>query len=475
MIDDNSKLNKYKEKRGIGGSALKRIQSGNDSDRYEKDEDVGRLFNSHLSVFNALTNPDLELSPDLRNHDLSKMPTNNSEKYYIDESWQNLNDSFFRNLSQSPLIPQIIRPSSLLSITTDEDRRDDNEETKVKDDTVLLDSMVFETDEEEDFKDTFIMPKMSMSSSNLSICTIANFPKSEISDLLESSKDHDIFHVNIKNFNQKNIKKIKSSNLIFVINDGSNKLVDFLKKIFEGEDLTFSDSKITIVNMITVNYFSNLFDLINNFKPFQIWKTSSVNSSKLIKEFNEFINSEISHKSLPGEINESSVYSSLITTTNSGKNYKFLEKKFKNDLFVNSNNVDPLQLKKFQIFNNILNKSLNDDEPNESFNKLYMLASFTIGISLGFTLANILSKYFTFYLSQDLITPLEEPLSVAHKQVDLKSVVDNVKLNVINLFNSNIIDEFSRCFFSLLDNLKFTGGFLINYASSGLDKLMTIV
>lgn len=471
MIDDNVKLNKYKEKRGIGGLGLKRIQSGND-ERYG-DEDPGRLFNSHLSVFNALTNPDLELSPDLRNNELSKMPTNNSEKYYIDESWQNLNDSFFRNLSQSPLIPQIIRPSSLLSITTDEDRRDDTEDRN-KDDTVLIDPMVFETDEEEEFKDTFIMPKMSMSSSTVSICTIANFSKTEIGDLLESSKDHDIFHVNIKNFNHKNIDRIKSSNLIFVINDGSNKLVEFLSKIFEGEDLTFSDSKITIINMITVNYFTNLLDLINNFKPFQIWKTSSVNSGKLIKEFNEFINSEISHKSSPSETN-SSIYSSLITTTNSGKNYKFLEKKFKNDLFVNSNNVDPLQLKKFQIFNNILNKSLNDDEPNESFNKLYMLASFTIGISLGFTLANILSKYFTFYLSQELVKPLEVPISEVQQQVDLKSVVDHFKMNLIKLFNSNIIDEFSRCFFSLLDNLKFTGGFLFDYASSGLDKLMTIV
>lgn len=427
----------------------------------ETREDNVKLFNSHLSIFNALINPDLELSPNLRNDELSKFP---SPEFYIEESWQNIsNDSIFRTFNNSPAQ---FKPSSLLSITTDEN---DNyrDQMEIGDAAMVANSMVFETEEEEedDFKPSFVMPKMKMSSTSsyLKVCIISN--NLDVSKLAIANVD--LVNVNItRPFNRNCIENCK---LIFIINDGSTTLLEFLKQNLPTDNEFNTTPKFIIVNLITCNFFGNLFEIINNFKPFQIWKASSLRDTKLKESFTNIVNSEISFRSeQPTDVN-SSIYSSLIPTNN--KNYKLLERQFKNELSIHSNNVDPLRLKKLLILSIIVDKFYNQPVM-PSYNLLYVLVSFSVGISLGFGIARGISKYYGDLVADNLATEAKLDPSPYDYLDHIKAVCDDVKYLMTNAFNTNIIDDISKLFFEFVSNLRSTSSWVIDCFWGGFAKVL---
>lgn len=207
------------------------------------------------------------------------------------------------------------------------------------------------------------------------------------------------------------LSNIRHSDLVFLINDGSFAFVEMCLKVFqeaEGEDgCEDAFPKISIINLITVNYFINLFDLINNLKPHQIWKASSLKATQLRSKLKEFIAGEIEDGDDASTLNNTPASASLIkkslsssitsTSTNSKKpNYKQIEKRFKNELQYSSpslENVDPLFISNKFTYLNIMSsifKNLQStfDLDNYNYGKLWFLCSFSLGIGLGVGIAN---------------------------------------------------------------------------------------
>lgn len=204
---------------------------------------------------------------------------------------------------------------------------------------------------------------------------------------------------------------IRDSNLIFLVNDGSFVLVDCLSKIFPPGDNETSSSlddllpKLTIINMITVNYFVNLFELINSVQPYQIWKISSLSNELLNKNIKEFVELELNGPENGKDSEQSSlsltflnssrsrtVYSSLISSKR--PDYKRIEKKFKTELQLsasNLNDVDPLSISAKCNYVNIVTSLVNSISPVNNgvvSGKVWILCSFALGVGLGISIAN---------------------------------------------------------------------------------------
>ncbi|CAK7911964.1 hypothetical protein CAAN3_13S02102 [[Candida] anglica] len=204
---------------------------------------------------------------------------------------------------------------------------------------------------------------------------------------------------------------IRDSNLIFLVNDGSFVLVDCLSKIFPPGDNETSSSlddllpKLTIINMITVNYFVNLFELINSLQPYQIWKISSLSNELLNKNIKEFVELELNGPENGKDSEQSSlsltflnssrsrtVYSSLISSKR--PDYKRIEKKFKTELQLsasNLNDVDPLSISAKCNYVNIVTSLVNSISPVNNgvvSGKVWILCSFALGVGLGISIAN---------------------------------------------------------------------------------------
>lgn len=492
-----------------------------------------KLLNSHLSIYNALTNPDLEMSPDLSDG-LSRFPSpiNSSipgsnlhpkSKELMDESWQNLsNESIFHNhlirtLTDSPnLNYEIGRPSSLLLMTTDEDVEEVELIVSRRDGT-----MVFETDEEDedDFPhSSFIMPKVSVNLPNINLQNVplntqTNNPppltvtllsscevsyETETNQLINSINSELNGNINMIHLSlelksiQSHLSEelIRNSNLIFIVNDGSSVFIEFFNKLSTMED---SMPKLTVINIMTFNYFVNLFDLIQYLKPYQIWKAPSLNQQALITKFKTFLNYELDNclnckvlskdlkRNLEKEFNKNdkvpSVYSSIIPTKR--PNYKHLEKKYKAELLESQNSIDPLNLnlRKLSCFNAVytaLNQLMGSRETNTIDNShnssnLYMITSFLIGVSLGVGITSGLAKLFTVYISDGLFTLNDTitPTEIVKETSSVDTVLNKVMEDV-----GEIIGDCSQYLSSFLSGLRQTSSFMVDAARGGFEKVL---
>ncbi|CAH2354461.1 hypothetical protein CLIB1423_16S03180 [[Candida] railenensis] len=213
-----------------------------------------------------------------------------------------------------------------------------------------------------------------------------------------------------KDISDSDLLNIRHSDLIFLINDGSFAFVEKCLKVFqEAEDEDGCEDafpKVSIINLITVNYFINLFDLINNLKPHQIWKASSLKATQLRSKLKEFIAGEIeeddastlNNTSASASLIKKSLSSSIASTSTTSKkpNYKQIEKRFKNELQYSSSsleNVDPLFISNKCTYINIMSsifKNLQStfDLDNYNYGRLWFLCSFSLGIGLGIGIAN---------------------------------------------------------------------------------------
>ncbi|EGV62177.1 hypothetical protein CANTEDRAFT_115648 [Yamadazyma tenuis ATCC 10573] len=399
--------------------------------------------------------------------------------------------------------------------------------------------MVFETDEEDEDNEhrgshdrfeldtTFIMPKVSMDTPLSNTCrqmTITLLSSCDLSchnetNQLMSSVQRElggnvnIVHLSLEKQSlrdRSNDQIIKDSNLIFIVNDGSFVFIDFLNNIFNGlegpKDISESDyeddslPKLTVINMMTVNYFINLFDLINNLKPYQIWKTSSLSQQNLLNKFKDFIEYEMDNslycttlsKETRSKFESSfvkersnSVYSSLITVKR--PNYKKLEKQFKAELSVDSSQVNPLNLdlKRLSCFNAIclvFGRLMNHSEkfsistPSSSkIPNLYLIGSFTVGVSLGLGIASGLARVVGLYLSDGINTIAD---SIEPKTLVKEIKVDNSILSKLSnsvFENEDVFDGLVKYLSNLLSGLQSTSSFMVDAAKGGFQKLMAVV
>ncbi|ODV77184.1 uncharacterized protein CANTADRAFT_27111 [Suhomyces tanzawaensis NRRL Y-17324] len=296
-----------------------------------------KLLNSHLSIYNALNNPDLDVSPNLSYQNTARF-TPDLDPLFLITSWQSVsNESFDHSRVQSvnsyqssrfqTPSPAANKPASILSITTDEDAKESI--VIVQSPKTVSNVMVFETDEEdveevEESKNpsSFIMPKMLLSDthrsydSNFQITVISSCSsyQNDSSHLVESiGRKLDNREIIIKHLvlegqgptSSKALKKqynsVKNSSLVFIINDGSKVLVEFLSsflKKYRKEEECEQNLKLTIINVMTFNYFITLFDLINSIRPYQIWKTSSLKNEKLLDKLKDFVKVEFSQSEI---------------------------------------------------------------------------------------------------------------------------------------------------------------------------------
>lgn len=165
--------------------------------------------------------------------------------------------------------------------------------------------------------------------------------------------------------------ELNTSHLLFLINDGSQSFVKFLSKF------NTKNTKLTIINITTVNYFTNLFDLISIMKPCQVWKTGSVLS--ISSKMRAFIDSEFDY-------HYDELVVSVATSVQRNK-YKSQEKQFKSELVDSTEFIDPLNMSqsfsKLSLVGKII-KNLVYDFPID----IWLFAGFTFGIGLGISLSN---------------------------------------------------------------------------------------
>ena len=478
-----------------------------------------KMFCSHSSILNALANPDLDFNiPDYIPDPLTRENTPLLDPSFSLSSWHDISLSKFNsryrdspNLSypvssnvNSPKIPVSLNanspvpPTSLILSTTSDDDHD----------IAVLPNphsvMVFETDEEGDLEDllddeespTFVMPQISVSDGSVKfrkpfqISVLSSKSNDEIRQFVNSLKQNlkfdslNIHHFNLSKkskskksyFKSIDAKIIRNSDLIFVINDGSKLFLEFLSSIFADDDVV--TPKLTIINMMTVNYFINLFELINLIKPYQIWKTSSLTSGSVISKCQKFIDLEFSHLDLDKH-QSSTMYSSLVVSTR--KDYKAIERQFRLDLSESINFYDPLQLSGrfsnfsmvYNIFKNLFNTSNFGGENfnNENFksSKFWLVASFTLGVGLGVSLASGAATMFGCYIyqsfSQTQSLPIEGPSTQSKLNVNDWDFFDH-------LFPFHNYDDFVNYIKLATADLRNVLNFLVEYVKGGFEKII---
>lgn len=586
-----------------------------------------KLLNSHLSIYHALNNPDLDVTsspsspvqkqlvnrhPTNPNHpqhllDKERFPSPHEELSYSLSSWHaiSLSSESIQDLvtkHQAPICSKKSAPgvnspratSSIISFTSDEDEVLANSLVRVasiKKDTKV---MVFDTDEEDGYDDTvnrtssndsfddedktlsidmnarsqnsFIMPRMSISDRlkrfQITILTSNSLQylgetTQLIKDLVHNSNfsnsDFHITHVMLDAEPELKYHELvlKALDLIFIINDGSDCFVDELTAIFRnmvkekrqhGNTESLLDEellpKVTVINMMTVNYFSNLFDIINCLRPCQVWKTSSLKNPSILNKLQLFIREELGGDRFKQEYykklikasskqvssSSNSIYLNLVPTEKT--NYKLIEKQIKSELQLA--NIDPLQLssnfsqvsvlytvvkKFFQPHNKVTAEYpiIPYTSGGSGGNNLWLLCSFTLGIGLGVTIASGAVTVIGFYLydrvpSWFFLSPQVEdtqqlnnflPEYSPSENSVLKRVMTNIdlKLDNFNLFmmekvvdTSNTVigsvlntvsdlvsyDRVSSFFGMFVDQFKSINSVVLDSVRGGCEKLITV-
>lgn len=446
---------------------------------------LGKLLELHASIYNALTNPDLDVNVP---HSPGPLDLRLASSFLL---WQNLHlpDSVTRLIfaARSSGSPNSVRPLPLILLSEDESM-------------VLVPLakglvMVFETDEESEgeelpempnkygscpqFNDddstlteerperkvalrlisSFIMPKISLSDSrNRYRLTIVTSDKSNMKSqtlkLMAFFRDAfgllmqriQISHLAVARAPLKlDVSMLQSSDLVFVVNDGTMAIPEVLLAATSCQkDLP----KLTIINIITTNYFVNLVDIISAWRPFQIWKCPSLYSDAFLTRIKSFVEDELfdtsggryakefeahqrkHHRGSPADdvvdsdaLNASnSMYDSLVRP--SKPNYKGIERQIRSELLMSQSfsNTDPLRLSSdahsfahiYRIAKALLGiQSCSDDLQIQRVGSsgslaswvwslvpsrnVWLICSFSMGLGVGVTVASGAATVFAVY------------------------------------------------------------------------------
>ncbi|CAN3355388.1 hypothetical protein DICA3_B11298 [Diutina catenulata] len=322
-------------------------------------------LSSHSSIYNALINPELELPPSVE------------------------------------------RPSSVLSQSTEGSPRPSGMSSMVVVPSPQV--MVFDTDEEDGGEEfpRFVMPTMSLSPAfRIAVVTAMDDPESarflgHISRELAVLDNLSLQHISLS---AADARFAQHSDLLFVVNDGSEEFVSFMQQVFSDRD---DGPKLTIINMTAVNYFINLFDLISEVKPYQMWKAPAL-TPQLVAKTASFIESEYSGQPRLLQAADPSVYCSLVTTHRS--DYRRIERQFRSDLTSSMSGADPLHIgSKFFIARPLyymLKRAFVSSGGNGD--RFWVVASFTLGVGLGMSIASGVATMVGYYI-WELLGSVEPP------------------------------------------------------------------
>ncbi|KAK6197842.1 uncharacterized protein RJT21DRAFT_6 [Scheffersomyces amazonensis] len=581
--DGNSRLNRHRNHQSQPQSQhLVHHHSNNQYHHHplvSHDYSLRKLLSSHSSIYNALTNPDLDVSP-LVGRDFSTprlTPELIMDPNFSLTSWQSINnsklpspkllsdDDHSKNNNRRP------PTSSILSVTTSND--DNHIET-----TMMVSSpksssvMVFETDEEDAIPvnvdltgeesdgftshmrnaDSFIMPRLSVSEQTTNfnktksskendilqvvLLSCQNSYTYEVNQLIENIQSElnsfliKINHINVSKLSTTSFSKldrsiVKNSDLIFIVNDGSSIFLEYLVQIFgetyDSHNVDENESpKLTIINMMTVNYFINLFELINYSKPYQIWKATSLKQENLLHKFKRFLQLEsgnvqpmsnninmnlvLTKSSASSDMKRSTtMYSNLISLRK--PDYKGIERQFKLDLQSSTTFNDPLQITSnfshFNILQAILNKLIEVvntksleliSSSSSKTSKLWIICSFSIGIGFGVGIASGAASLFGYYIYDLLITdydavPKISDIETIQPEFHSKSIVDNIagqytedfSDSISQFYNAldypNIVDELVNFSKDYSFYLRYFSSFVLDYFKGGLEKLIGLL
>lgn len=467
---------KQQHKQKVMSSHSNRVKMLNDKEDArveEMDETVTqvqlsrKMLTSHASILNVLGNPELDINIPER-FTRAPSPLLRDPSFSI-SSWQDISSPnqptslVLSNTSDDDMA--VIPPHSVMMFDTDED--------------ALADSMDF--DELQDDSRTFVMPQMSVSdgsddlhSHQFVITILSSKLTLEITNFVDTLKqdlNYELIQINLYGLSnnrkvpKRNDFQIAKSNLIFLINDGSKDFLDFLARQTNSEIFP----KLTIINMMTVNYFVNLFEIINIIKPYQIWKTSSLSNNSILVKCKKFIDLEFCQiEQLHNQI--STVYSSLMVS--SKKDYKSLERQFKSDLSQSNINIDPLQISlKFSnitMVYNIVKDLFAKSDRNEQSSRLWLVASFTLGIGLGVGIASGAATMLGCYFYQ-MFNP---PKSISRPPVSVKKIDD---WDYDSFLNLQIYHDFCDYLKLKSSDFKTFLNILLNYVTGGFEKFIGVL
>lgn len=514
----------------------------------ENSASLGKLLELHASIYNALTNPDLDVNIP---NSPGPMDLRLTSTFLL---WQNLHlpESVTRLLfaARSSGSPSSFRPLLLILLSEDESM-------------VLVPLakglvMVFETDEESEaeelpempkkygscpqFNDddstlteerperkialplnpSFIMPKISLSDPQhryrLTIVTSGNSNmKSQTLKLTAFFRDAfgllmqriQISHLAVSSKPLKlDVSMLQSSDLVFIVNDGTMAIPEVLLAAAEGQkDLP----KLTIINIVTTNYFVNLVDLISAWRPFQIWKCPSLYSDTFLTRIKSFVEDELldtsggryakefeAHKKkhqrgetaddnvVDGEaLNASnSMYDSLVRP--SKPYYKGIERQIRSELLMSQSfsNTDPLRLSSdahsfahiYRIAKALLGIHNSSDDSqlqrvggSQSLTSwiwslvparnVWLICSFSMGLGVGVTVASGAASVFAVYFYDSA----KVYASAACEKILHKVSTPRVPLNVVAEVKS--LDKFAEAF----------GNSIVSWTHGVIDATMSLL
>lgn len=467
-----------------------------------------KLLGSHLSIYNALTNPDLDFN-------ISSPPKESARRFTTPppldfavfgdpsaslQSWQSINlnseslQDIARQLRQKlptgrpasasilsstsdedamellVLVPAAKRKSSKVMVfeTDEEDTGDDNEVGDVPGQPVAFSAPEFGDDDktltvnlnpkdmpsllQDCLQNSFIMPKMSLSDSSkrvqltiLSLCD--GVLRAETDELVRFIKKNVQISLRLMQVTHMTLKKralkfdlslIRNSDMLFIVNDGSLVFGECLAAAC-SEMLQSELPELTMINIMTSNYFINLFDIINTLKPHQIWKAPSLKSEKLLLRIKNYIESEVAvgnfsrfekqynaqHKKFSKTKKEASktdagsvsMYDGLVPARK--PDYKLIERQIRTELLMSLSysNTDPLKLSSnldhfnalLELFRQFFGSRTLCSETNRDLNlftisssKLWLVCSFSIGIGVGITCASGASNMLAIYVRKSV-------------------------------------------------------------------------
>lgn len=266
---------------------------------------------------------------------------------------------------------------------------------------------------------SFVMPKMSLSQDcakfQLTILSSnTDFMIQECNALVamiecavfEQTSHLHISHLALSKIPEKvELALIHNSNSVFIVNDGLLVLGETMAAVSRSIPKGVEFAKVTVINILTANYFINLFDIINSVTPFQIWKTSTLKTDKLSDKIKAFVESEMASQKMSKERQKggkrgrrgrrskpgSGSISKSRTKNPQSTDYKALETSIQNELVssLTLTYVDPLNfsssLSHLRVLIDSLPKVLpfgSGDDP-KSVKRLLVVYGVSLGLAMG--------------------------------------------------------------------------------------------
>ncbi|GEQ72643.1 hypothetical protein JCM33374_g6330 [Metschnikowia sp. JCM 33374] len=336
-----------------------------------------------------------------------------------------------------PSLRKQIAPSVLLFETDEEDDADEDvpfaeSRTNTKaalDDgrpTITSSNSQAHVSGRTDSSQTFIMPKLLLSEEietyQLTIVSSMNKSLDEeikfLIDFIQQNLDSPSYRLSITHIplakppSLEEISLSRNSNLLLAINDGCVWLSVLIGSIVGGHTGREMLPDFAVVNLLTSNYFANLFDIIRNLRPHQCIKSPSLKDNACLSKIKLLIEKELNKDKATAKLyshevqkNNSHVYESHpscrgLSESIEKTDYKKMEKTIRHEMVFSPefHSVDPLCLSSSLSRFSILATSLGEyfefrtSDINPTMfsvlhrETLWFFCSFSVGIGLGFTL-----------------------------------------------------------------------------------------